>query len=367
MKVEYVILGGGIAGLSAALSLAEKGAEPLLIEAGTYPCHKVCGEFISPETIPLLQKWNIFPEPIYQAHFRTPTQEMLFSFPSPAGSLSHLQLDPSLAREAQRLGAHLMTNTRVESWRTHQLEAGIGYGHELVLSDGQIIQAKHLLLATGRLPSLQKQSLKASYLGFKAHFRGINTLASTLAMFSAPGLYLGLVPVEDGLYNLAGLVRLSMAQQAGSLDHLIASVRRIHPVLDTYLNEAIPQFNEWMQVKIPEFGLKHTTPLPRTYYIGDAALTVPPACGNGLSLAIQSGCLAAQYALRDDSAGFRSDWNKRIKRQLFFDKVLHQIMLRPRCASALMQVSRWQPSFATTVYNLTHEYDDKLVLIHEDT
>jgi menaquinone-9 beta-reductase len=311
MKVEYVIVGGGIAGLSAALALAEKGAEPLLIEAGMYPCHKVCGEFISPETIPFLQRWNIFPELIHQAHFRTPSQEMLFSFPTPAGSLSHLQLDPLLAREAQRLGTRLMTNTRVESWSTQQLKDGISYGHELILSDGQTIQAKHLLLATGRIPSLQTPPFQATYLGFKAHFRGI-ALSSTLEMFSTPGIYLGIVPVEDGLYNLAGLARLSMVEQAGSLDCLIASVRRIHPLLDGYLSEAIPQFNEWMQVKVPEFGIKRTIPLPRTYYIGDAALTVPPACGNGLSLAIQSGCLAAQYALRDDSVSFRSDWQKRI-------------------------------------------------------
>lgn len=349
MKADYVILGGGIAGLAAAITLAEQGVEPLLIEAGDYPCHKVCGEFISSETVPILQKWKIFPELIYQARFRTSSQEMLFSFPTPAGSLSHLELDPSLAQEAKRLGGHLMTNTRVEVLRQ------LAQGHELVLSNGQTVQAKHLLLATGRIPSLQPQALPISYLGFKAHFRGI-PLASTLEMFSSPGLYLGIVPVEEGLYNLAGLVRLSLAQQLGSVEHLIASVRRMHPMLDTYLRDAVPQFKEWMQVRVPKFGLKQTTPLPRTYYIGDAALTVPPACGNGLSLAIQSGCLAAQYALQDDPAGFCRDWKKRIRRQLFFDKVLHQIMMHPRCGSSIIQMIRWWPSLATSLYRWTREF-----------
>lgn len=348
MKVEYAILGGGIAGLSAALSLAEKGATPLLIEAGDYPFHKVCGEFISPETLPLLHKWNIFPELIDRVRFRTPTQEMLFTFPSPAGSLSHLQLDPSLAREARRLGVDLLTNTRVERWQTLASQE-----HELLLSDGQAIQAKHLLLATGRFPLLQSKPFiqNARYLGFKAHFRGL-TLTSTLEMFSSPGLYFGIVPVEDGLYNLAGLVQLSVAQKTASLDDLLVSIRRNHPTLDAYMSEAIPQFREWMQVRIPRFGLKDITPLPRTYYIGDAVLTVPPASGNGLSLAIQCGCSAAHYAMQDDPVGFHRFWKNHVKRQLFFDQILHHMLLHPRCGNILLQAAKRFPLLAQKFYHL---------------
>lgn len=349
MKVDYAILGGGVAGLSAALTLAEQGVEPLLIEAGDYPCHKVCGEFISPETVPLLQRWNVFPQLIYRTYFRTPTQEMLFPFPSPAGSLSHLQLDPSLAREAKRLGAHLLTNTRVEKWQTLANQE-----HELLLSDGQTFRAKHLLLATGRLPSLQPKPSPPLYLGFKAHFRGLR-FTSTLEMFSSPGLYLGIVPVEDGLYNLAGLAHLAVAQETASLDHLLASVRKIHPALDAYMSEAIPQFREWMQVRIPRFGLKDTTPLPRTYYIGDAALTVPPACGNGLSLAVQSGCMGAHHALQDDAMGFRRSWQRRVKRQLFFDQILHHMMLHPRYGNPFLRVAQRFPALAQKFYHWTRE------------
>lgn len=345
MKVDYVIVGGGMAGLCAALTLAEKGASPLLIEAGGYPCHKVCGEFISPNTVPILNRWNIFPTLIRQVHFRTATKTCTFNFSSPAGSLSHLQLDPALAREAEQRGARILTHTRVESMR-------LAEQHELVLSDGQTISVKHLLVATGRIPSLRQEPLQAVYLGFKAHFRGI-ALESSLEMFSSMGMYLGLSPVEDGLFNMAGIARLPLAQQAGSVDSLIASMRQVHPVFDGYMNQAVPVFKEWMQVSVPEFGLKKTPSWPRTYFIGDAALTVPPACGNGLSLAIQSGCLAAEYALVDDPSGFKNAWHRQVKSQLFFDKLLHQALLRPAWGSVLIHLARWSPSLATGLYRLT--------------
>jgi flavin-dependent dehydrogenase len=172
-------------------------------------------------------------------------------------------------------------------------------------------------------------------------------------MFSSPGLYLGIVPVEDGLYNLAGLVQLSVAQRAASLDDLLVSFRRSHPALETYMTEAVPQFVEWMQTRIPRFGLKNIMLLPRTYYIGDAILTVPPACGNGLSLAIHSGCSAAHYAMQDDPIGFHRFWRSHVKRQLFFDQLLHHLLLHPSCGDLFCRAIRRFPSLAQRFYHLT--------------
>jgi flavin-dependent dehydrogenase len=53
MNADYVILGGGVAGLCAARRLIELGIQPLVIEAGSYPSHKVCGEFISSSGVAL--------------------------------------------------------------------------------------------------------------------------------------------------------------------------------------------------------------------------------------------------------------------------------------------------------------------------
>src|SRR5215471_16157347 len=48
-EYDVVIAGGGPAGTSAAIYLAQHNARVLLVEQKLFPRHKLCGEFISPE------------------------------------------------------------------------------------------------------------------------------------------------------------------------------------------------------------------------------------------------------------------------------------------------------------------------------
>ncbi|RZK61067.1 MAG: FAD-dependent oxidoreductase, partial [Pedobacter sp.] len=52
LKTEILIIGGGLAGLTASLHLNKLGFDVTLIEKSTYPQHKVCGEYISNEVLP---------------------------------------------------------------------------------------------------------------------------------------------------------------------------------------------------------------------------------------------------------------------------------------------------------------------------
>src|ERR1700736_6567005 len=54
MLYDLIIIGGGPAGASAAISAARSGARVLLLERGRFPRHKVCGEFVSAESLGLL-------------------------------------------------------------------------------------------------------------------------------------------------------------------------------------------------------------------------------------------------------------------------------------------------------------------------
>ena len=49
MSYDALVIGGGLAGCSTALQLARRGHSVLLAEQSTYPRHKLCGEFLSPE------------------------------------------------------------------------------------------------------------------------------------------------------------------------------------------------------------------------------------------------------------------------------------------------------------------------------
>src|SRR5690242_12177234 len=63
---DVAIIGGGLAGLAAAISIAMKDYKVILFEKELYPFHKVCGEYISLESLEYLSylgvpvdEWNL--------------------------------------------------------------------------------------------------------------------------------------------------------------------------------------------------------------------------------------------------------------------------------------------------------------------
>ncbi len=75
---QVVIIGGGLAGLTAAIHLAKHNFEVSVIEKNTYPHHKVCGEYISAEILPYLNSLGIHlnelsPKHISKLIYSTPT------------------------------------------------------------------------------------------------------------------------------------------------------------------------------------------------------------------------------------------------------------------------------------------------------
>lgn len=302
MKHDYVIVGGGVAGLCAAIRLCELGASPLVIESGTYPAHKVCGEFIGPSAHQVLKKWDIHPVPIHEVTFHTEKKKYTFPFPTPAGSLSHLQLDPQLAILARTKGSTIYVQAKVE-----HMEENL-----VVLASGERIEAKNLIVAIGRF----HRAKKMQYRGFKAHYEGLD--AKNLEMYLWKNGYMGISPIEGGKFNVAALVKEEF---------------KGHPALE----KGKCLFKEWMSVSIPSFGLKNTPKWNNTYFIGDAAGTIPPFTGNGLSLALFSGILAAEHAIAQDVEGYRKAYMQKFSQVIRLGKWLHPLVQSPFFTNRFLQ------------------------------
>lgn len=348
---EFVIIGGGLAGLCAAIRLAELGASPLLIEAGHYPSHKVCGEFFSPESIPYLQQWNIAPLLLSSARFHTSSQSFEFTFPRPAGSLSHFLVDAQLAEHAKAKGAVFYTDTKVQHLSPKSQSQPF---HAITLANGTIIQAGQLLIATGRLPGMQSLAFQPAYVGIKAHFEQI-PMEQCLEMFAFPGAYLGIEPIENGRYNVACLAKKEEIDQFQSPALFMQFLMQQNPLLRSYLSQGKMIFTDWMHAFIPHFGIKQTPHWADTYFIGDAAGTIPPACGEGLSLAISSGCLAAEYAIKGKFKEYKKAWLKNFRSPIYWGKGLHYILLKPPLIGTGLSLVRNIPSLAHLVFSLTRQ------------
>ncbi|MBA3603974.1 MAG: FAD-dependent monooxygenase [Parachlamydiaceae bacterium] len=349
MSEKVVIIGGGLAGLCAAIELCRIGIYPILIEAGSYPAHKVCGEFLSPESLPWLQKLNIHPTTINEIFLGIDSKNVIFKLPKPAGSLSHFILDAALADKASKMGTQVRSHVKVTNLRPKQQASEF---HVIELSTGETLHAHSILVATGRLPSLYIPPKSFKYMGIKAHFEGIE-LNQALKMFSFKEAYMGLSPIENEKTNLACLASMRAVERAGSPDLLMKQLVDSNSHLKELISRGKNVFGEWMTAKIPFFGFKSTPDWLDAYFIGDAAISLPPACGGGLSLAINSGIKSAGFVAKQNFHGFKKQSRRDNAGLMRNAKGLHHLFMVPWLGKAGFQICSLWPSLPQEIFLLS--------------
>ena len=324
-RYDAAVIGGGVAGLAAAIRLAELDQRTVLIEGGTYPSHKVCGEFLSPEALPILERWGLTPKSqIDRALFFAGKRAYTLPLLRPAGSLSRYTLDAHLASRAAQIGVDVRTSTRVT-----QLDPEV---QTLTLDSGETLSADAFIVGAGRLAATRQPQLP--YIGFKAHFEGLD-LDGALEMHLFPGAYLGLSNIENGRANVACIARAGT--RLPKLPSRLAGARQLF---------------DWMEVKAPTFGPRHPPHWPHTYFVGDAAGTIAPTCGDGLAMGLTSGILAAEHAAQRDPDAFRRAWNGRYRPRLRWGNLAHALAMRPTLANLFSPIV---PSVLRALFARTRE------------
>ena len=125
-KSKILIVGGGPAGTSAAIRLAQKGFTVKLIEREKFPRHKLCGEFISPECFSHFRELGVLDEmlsnngeSIAETIFYAPNGKSVnvpskwFSANEMALGLSRAEMDFQLLEQAKRVGVEVLEETQV--------------------------------------------------------------------------------------------------------------------------------------------------------------------------------------------------------------------------------------------------------------
>jgi menaquinone-9 beta-reductase len=118
LKHEITIAGGGLAGLSLASALRLQSVPVTVLEAGSYPRHRVCGEFISgvtAETLAALGIDSLFHDAHHHRSLAWHHGGRLIHqdfFREPALGISRYLLDERLRQHVEALGANLQTGVR---------------------------------------------------------------------------------------------------------------------------------------------------------------------------------------------------------------------------------------------------------------
>ena len=328
------IIGGGLAGLALGLGLRARGVPVRIIEAGEYPRHRVCGEFITGldhDTRRELQLTDILAG-ARQARgvlWSEPGRPSVrHDLPEVALCLSRYHLDESMASAFAAAGGDLRTGCRGPS------DAKPGR-----------------IMASGRRPQAGSR-----WVGLKQHFHQLD-LREDLELHLGQGAYVGLTRIEGRAVNVCGLFpRPGRGEACGLIDRVRAAGLAS---LALRLESATPVEASACAVA----GLDYGRPASQLAALGDYHGLIPPFTGHGMTVAMQSAALAARrlepwargrFAWDETLALLQQDLRRRFARKLAWGRVLHPWLLVPQGRWVVHLLHRWGALPLGPLYRLCH-------------
>jgi flavin-dependent dehydrogenase len=343
LRAEVLVIGGGLAGSAAAIRLAKMGRRVTLIEQSAVAHHKVCGEFLSYEALGYLRQLGLDPAELgavklHGVRLADKAGVVRIDLPFAAMSLTRCRLDEALLHVAVGAGVNVIRGHRVQALDRD------GAGWRVWLDDDLSVDGDVAFLATGKhdlrgRPRVQGSSwkLQSGMVGFKMYFRlspdQAESLASHVELLTYAGGYGGLQPVEGGAANLCCLVqRKRLRQIGGRWEDLLQNMQEECLHLQRRLEGAQPLLARALAISSIPYGYTRMAAEEGLWSLGDQAAVIPSFTGDGMSIALHSGCLAAEmYGEGLTSADFQTRLRSEVAGQV-------------RLATAISRGLVWAPT-----------------------
>lgn len=364
---DCAIVGGGPAGLSLAAWLGKKGFRVILFEKNTYPFHKVCGEYLSLESMESLRElgmplesWEL---PRINTLFVSSPDGTAFTRPLQPGGvgLSRYRLDQALAAGAKASGARVLEQAKVDAvFREDEI-------FKLESSRGGV-RAGVCCASFGRHANLdvkwkrEGQKTPANFIGVKYHVR-LERPRDTIELHYFKGGYCGISPVEEGKYCVCYLTtEKNLREQGNDIFRLEERVLSENPFLRKALKEAIRLYKRPLTVSHVGFSRKSLVE-DHVLMLGDAAGMIAPLCGNGMSMALHSSKLAAdliaQHLEGNISRDFmekayQNSWQSHFANRMRSGRLIQGLFLRPAAANVMVKALRPFPTVIDYMIRQTH-------------
>ena len=383
MKNSYdaIILGGGPSGATAAVLLAQAGWRVAVVEKVRFPRRKVCGEFISETTWPLLRQLGVA-QPLMEiagpvvrrigvyagdAMVTAQLVSLTDRAEDSGRALGREHLDTLLLKRAAEAGA--------EVWQPYTLSAFSenDAGYECTIVDkhsretcalhARLIIAAHGSWEPGAMPTqdLRRAPRASDLFGFKAHFHNSTLPSDLMPLLAFPGGYGGMVHTDGGRVSLSCCIRRDQLQQCRQRSpHVKAGTAVLAHVGSSCMGVALALSaaaldGAWLSSGPLRTGIR-TFGRDGIFAVGNAAAEAQPIIAEGISMAIQSatllcGLLNARPEVRSDLfysnqalEAIRRDyamaWHGNFSRRMRMSALFAHVFMQPistRIATGLLE------------------------------
>jgi len=365
-RYDVIIIGGGLAGLTAAIHLRKEEHRILVFEKETYPHHKVCGEYLSNEVVPYLQYLGVeLPTNIEINTLEFSTQRgrsLQLSLPLGAKGISRYALDHGLYKKAASLGVEFVFCS-VEN---------IVFKDDLFTLKNNLdeeYQTPFIIGAFGKRSNLDKTlsrsffSKKSPWLAVKAHYRWGEFPDHLVGLHSFEGGYGGLSKTETGAVNFCYLVTYESFQKKQNISDFNQAVVSQNPYLATFLSKATMVFDKPLSIAQISFEAKHPVE-DHIIMCGDSAGLIHPLCGNGMAMAIHSAKIASELIHaylkegRTDRTNLEKEysmaWQHSFGKRIRTGRRLQKLLMSPKITDMLFSLAILSPGILKNIIRKTH-------------
>jgi menaquinone-9 beta-reductase len=300
---DLFVVGGGPAGLAAAIAARLKGLDVMVADAAQPPIDKACGEGLMPDSLEALRRLGITFDPGQSFAFRgirfMGAGGMVASdFPARHGiAIRRIRLHQLLIDRAQELGVKLL-------WRTHITRFDDIRARWIVGADGENSRVRRW----ANLDAMRSESYRY---GFRRHCR-VRPWSDFMEIYWGPGCQFYVTPVDGGEACVALITRDPHLRLDAALSRFPELARRLH---------AAPIVSQERGSVTVTRRLKRIY-RGRTVLIGDASGSVDAITGEGMSLSFRQAILLADALESGDLHQYQTA-HRRMRR-------------RPACMAQLM-------------------------------
>jgi flavin-dependent dehydrogenase len=368
---DVAIIGGGLAGLSLSIQLADKGHHVILFEKESYPFHKVCGEYISMESWPFLERLGVplhdMELPIINKLVVTSPDGSSLQEKLPLGGfgISRYSLDALLRDIAVKKGVLIKEKCKVidVQFRNDQflVESTLGIFHSFICC-GSFGKKSNLDVKWKRHFTLDKSRKLNQFMGIKYHIEG-DFDKDIIALHNFKDGYCGISRIEGNKYCLCYLTHLKNLKACDqSITKLEEQVLRKNPHLKKIFESAKQLFPS--PVSISQISFSEKTQIENhVILLGDAAGLITPLCGNGMSMAMHAsniafGCIQLFFQKKitreEMEKKYENNWRFHFSKRLRYGRMIQFFFGKEWLTNAFVRTMIKMPSITKWLISKTH-------------